>query len=490
MGKEFLFAGAPSSRIEEIMATRMFPDSTFYPSPAMAGEAPAEQLAYVALLATESNGKSTGKTDALGVIDTDPTSSEYGRLVGRLDFPHAGNELHHFGWNACSSHLCGYAPNPHVERRYLVVPGTHSSRIHVVDTKPDARNPRLVKVIEGEEVIRKTGYAAPHTVHCGPDGIYMNALGAPNGDGPGGIFMLDHETFDVKGAWEKERGPQHLAYDFWWHLGHDTMITSEWGTPNMVKDGVNPELLLGGKYGNALHVWDLKRRTHVKKLELGAEQQMVLELRPAHNPRRAYGFVGVVVSLADLSSSVWIWYRDKETGEWATRKVIEIPAEPADPADLPPLLQGFKAVPPLVSDINLSLDDRFLYVSCWGTGELRQYDVSDPFQPTLTGSVKIGGIVRRTPHTAKPDKPLNGGPQMVEVSRDGKRVYITNSLYSPWDAQFYPDGIRGWIAKLDVAPAGGMTFDKRFLVELEDGLRPHQVRLQGGDASSDSFCYS
>ena len=47
--------------------------------------------------------------------------------------------------------------------------------------------------------MEKTGYAAPHTVHCGPDGIYMNALGAPDGDGPGGIFTIDHETFEVKG---------------------------------------------------------------------------------------------------------------------------------------------------------------------------------------------------------------------------------------------------------------------------------------------------
>ena len=61
--------------------------------------------------------------------------------------------------------------------------------------------------------------------------------------------------------------------------------------------------------------------------------------------------------------------------------MIEIPAEPADPATLPPLLKGFKAVPPLVTDINLSLDDRFLYVSCFGTGEFLQYDVSDPFHP-------------------------------------------------------------------------------------------------------------
>ena len=465
---------------------RMLPDPTFYPSPRMASAAPAEKLAYVALLTASENGKK----DALGVISTDPTSKDYGRLVYKLDLPQGGNELHHFGWNACSSHLCAYAPQPHVERRYLVLPGTHSSRIHVVDTEPDPGKPRLVKVIEGEEVMAKTGYAAPHTVHCGPDGIYMNALGAPGGDGPGGIFVLDHETFEIKGKWERERGPQHLAYDFWWHLGHDTMITSEWGTPNMVKNGVNPELLLGGKYGNALHVWDLKRRTHLQKLELGAEQQMVLELRPAHDPRRSYGFVGVVISLANLSSSIWMWYRDDDTGRWNTKKVIEIPAEPADPEVLPPLLQGFKAVPPLVTDINLSLDDKYLYVSCWGTGELRQYDVSDPFNPKLTGSVEIGGIVKRTAHPKQPKQALNGGPQMVEVSRDGRRVYLTNALYSPWDAQFYPDGIRGWMTKIDADPTGGIAFDPKFLVEFEDGLRPHQVRLQGGDASSDSFCYA
>ncbi len=465
---------------------RMLPDPTFYPSPRMASEAPAETLAYVALLTNGQNGKK----DALGVVDTDPASPDYGRLVRRLDLPNGGNELHHFGWNACSSHLCAYAPNPHMERRYLVLPGTHSSRIHVIDTAPDPRNPRLVKVIQGEEVIAKTGYAAPHTVHCGPDGIYMNALGRADGDGPGGIFMLDHETFELRGSWERDRGPQYLAYDFAWHLGHDVMVTSEWGTPNMVTSGVNPELLLAGKYGNSLHVWDLRRRTHLQKLELGAEQQMVLELRPAHDPRRSYGFVGVVLSLKDLSSSIWMWHHNEATGRWETRKVIEIPAEPADPSKLPPLLQGFKAVPPLVTDINLSLDDRSLYVSCYGSGELRQYDVSDPFDPKLTGTLAIGGIVRRAPHPKDAGRALNGGPQMVEISRDGRRVYLTNSLYTPWDAQFYPDGIRGWMTKIDANPSGGIAFDRDFLVEFEDGLRPHQVRLQGGDASSDSFCYA
>jgi methanethiol oxidase len=78
---------------------------------------------------------------------------------------------------------------------------------------------------------------------------------------------------------------------------------------------------------------------------------------------------------------------------------------------------------------------------------------------------------------------------MVEISRDGRRVYFTNSLYVAWDAQFYPDGIRGWMAKLDVLPQGGIQFDSNFFLQFE-ALRPHQVHLEGGDASSDSYCFS
>ena len=341
-----------------------------------------ETLAYMALI----NPTRQGKPDAIGVVDLDPASKSYGRLVGQTDMPNTGDELHHFGWNACSACLCPYAPHPHMERRYLIVPGINSSRIHILDTKPDPRQPKIVKVIEPEELANRAGYASPHTIHCGPDGIYVSALGAPGGDGPGGTFVKD------------------------------------------------------------------------------------------------------------LSSSIWLWYRDKKAssngnpGPWAVKKIIEIPAEPADPETLPPLLQGFKAVAPLVTDINLSLDDKYLYVSCWGTGEFIQYNVTDPFNPKKVSSVRLGGIISRAAHPAAPDQPLNGGPQMVEISRDGKRVYFTNGLYTPWDEQFYPDGVRGWVAKLDVG-ANGMTIDKKFFLQT-DGMRTHQLRLEGGDASSDSYCYA
>jgi methanethiol oxidase len=458
-------------------------DPTFYPSPKLAMQAPKENLAYVAAL----NANGTHKPDALVVVDVDPQSKSYAQIVGRVDMPNVGDELHHFGWNACSSALCPYAAHPHVERRYLVVPGLRSSRIHIIDTKPDPRQPKIVKVIEPKEVADRTGYSRPHTLHCGPDGIYISALGSPSGEGPGGIFALDHYTFEPLGRWEVERGPQYFGYDFAWHLGYDTAVTSEWGTPNMVENGVNPELLLAGKYGHQLHFWDLRKLRHVQSIDLGAEYQMVLELRPAHDPTKAWGFVGVVVSLKDLSSSIWLWYRE-DSGKFAIKKVIDIPAEPADPEQLPPLLKGFKAVPPLLTDINLSVDDRSLYASCWGTGEIRQYDVSDPFNPKQTGSVRLGGIVKRSAHPANPKKALNGGPQMVEISRDGQRVYFTNSLYAAWDKQFYPDGIDGWMVKLDVGANGGMQPDPKFFVEFGD-LRSHQVRLGGGDASSDSYCY-
>jgi selenium-binding protein 1 len=465
------------------MAT-LKPDPTYYPSPRMAMQAPPEEHAYVAVLNTN------GRPDALAVTDVNPESPTYNQVVGRVEMPEMGDELHHFGWNACSASLCPYAPHPHIERRYLIVPGLRSSRIHVIDTKPDPTQPRIVKVIEPEELHERTGYSRPHTVHCGPDGIYMNALGTPDGNGPGGVFVMDHDTFEPLGRWEVDRGPQRLAYDFWWHLGHDAMISSEWGTPNMVEAGADPEILLGGGYGHRLHVWDLRRRKHLQALDLGAQYQMVLELRPAHDPTKAYGFAGVVVSLEDLSASVWLWYH--ENGKWGIRKVIDIPAEPADPDLLPPMLQGFGAVPPFVTDLNLSLDDRFLYVSCWGTGEMRQYDVSDPFDPIHTGSIHLGGMVRRTGHPAS-EGPLNGAPQMVEVSRDGRRVYFSNSLYSSWDEQFYPDGIKGWVAKADVDEDDGgsgasFALDPDFFVDFGDE-RPHQIRLQGGDSSSDSFCY-
>ena len=229
----------------------------------------------------------------------------------------------------------------------------------------------------------------------------------------------------------------------------------------------------------------MRERKNVQTIDLGANHQMALEVRPAHDPVKEYGFLGVVVDTTNLEGSIWTWWR--EDGKFHCKKTATIPPEPAKKEDLPPLLQGFEAVPPLVTDIDLSLDDRFLYVACWGTGELRQYDVTDPMKPKLAGSVHVGGITRKTKHPNGKD--FGYGPQMLEISRDGKRVYWTNSLYSTWDDQFYPGERGGAMVKADVGANGGIALDKNFYVEFPNGYRSHQIRLEGGDCSTDSFCY-
>jgi hypothetical protein len=203
--------------------------------------------------------------------------------------------------------------------------------------------PKIVKVIEPDEVAERSGYTRPHTVHCGPEGIYVASLGNAEWKAPGGIFLMDHESFDIRGRWKIDRGPQQLAYDAWWHLGHDTLVTSEWGTPDTFENGLVPEILLGAKYGRKLLFWDLHTRKHQQTIDFGDKYQLVFELRPARDPTKAYGFVNCVLSLENLSSSIWVWHRDGT--KWTVTKVIEIPADPADPDQLPPMLKGFKAVP-------------------------------------------------------------------------------------------------------------------------------------------------
>jgi selenium-binding protein 1 len=460
-------------------------DPTLYRTPADAVAAPAEKLAYVVGF-----DPTAQRADALFIVGTDPESPAYGRVISHAELPDLGNELHHFGWNACSSALA-HAGHHHAARRYLIVPGLRSSRLHVFDTSPDPAHPRLVKVVEPEELAAKAGYSRPHTLHCGPDGMFLSCLGGADGaDGPGGVALLDHESFEVLRAWESDRGPQRLAYDLWWHLRQNIAVTSEWGTPSMIEDGLVPDLLLDRRYGHSLHFWELDSGRHLQRVDLGDENQMVLELRPAHDPEATWGFTNTVVNVEDLSASVWLWTREGE--DFVVHKVITVSAEPARTEDLPPALQPFGAVPPLITDIDLSVDDQWLYVSAWGTGDLLQYDVSDPFRPRQTASVRLGGIVGRQPHPTEPETPLTGGAQMVELSRDGRRVYLTNSLYAAWDEQFYPAGIDPWMVKLDADTShGGLSVDSHFFPHGPDflGLRVHQTRLQGGDASSDSYCY-
>src|SRR6185436_10364548 len=167
-------------------------------------------------------------------------------------------------------------------------------------------------------------------------------------------------------------------YDFWYQPRHNVMLSSEWSAPNTVKGGFKVEDVKAGKYGHHLHFWDWKKRTITQSIDLGADGLIPLEVRFHHNPDSTHGFVG-----AALSSTMWHWH--KSDRNWKVEKVIEV--EPVETKGWP------FPVPGLITDLLVSMDDKSLYFSNWLHGDLRQYDISDPAKPKLTGQLWLGGVI-------------------------------------------------------------------------------------------------
>lgn len=110
----------------------------------------------------------------------------------------------------------------------------------------------------------------------------------------------------------------------------------------------------------------------------------------------------------------------------------------------------------MVTDILLSLDDKYLYFVNWLHGDVRQYDITDRRNPKLTGRVFLGGsilkdskirVLEDAESESQPDpvyvkgRRLYGAPQMLQLSLDGRRLYVTTALFKPWDKQFYPEHV-------------------------------------------------
>ncbi len=438
-----------------------------YPTVEAAIKSPPETVAYVPGIYA---GTDIMQPDYLATIDLDQSSATYGKIIHRLPMPFVGDELHHFGWNSCSS--CHGQSS--ATRRFIVLPGITSSRIHIIDTQ-DPRNPTLHKVIPPEVVKRESGLSAPHTVHCLASGeIMISMLGNAAGEGPGGFMLLD-ENFDIKGRWERDARGMNFNYDFWYQPRRNVMVSSEWAAPTTVAAGFNPDDVAAGKYGRQLHFWDWEKRSIIQSIDLGEKGLIPLEVRFLHNPDSEQGFVG-----AALSSNLWRWFKRDE--QWAAEPVVAVEPVEVDGWPFP--------VPGLITDLVVSMDDRFLYFSNWLHGDLRQYDISDPANPKLTGQIWLGGVLGKGPEVQ--GKKLSGGPQMLQLSLDGRRLYLTNSLYSPWDNQFYPEMRKSgsYMLKIDCdTEKGGMRWDESFFVDFgKEPLGParaHEIRFSTGDSTSD-----
>lgn len=459
-----------------------------YASPKEAMEGPREALIYVTAVYT---GTGRGKPDYLATVDVDPTSPTYSNVVHRLPVPHLGDELHHSGWNACSS-CHGDAS---AQRRYLILPSLISGRIYAVDTAKDPRAPVLHKVVEPETILAKTGLGYPHTAHCLASGdILVSCLGDKDGNAEGNGFLLLDSDLNVKGRWEKPGNSPKFGYDFWYQPRHKTMISSSWGAPAAFTKGFNPQHVLDGLYGKHLFVYSWPDGTLKQTIDLGNEGLIPLEVRFLHEPSKDTGYVGCA-----LSGNMVRFFKTSD-GSWDHEVVISVPPFKVQNWILPEM-------PGLITDLLISLDDRYLYFVNWLHGDVRQYNIEDPKKPVLVGQVWVGGLVRKgskvivekengqqwqSDVSDVQGKYLRGGPQMIQLSLDGKRLYVTNSLFSAWDRQFYPELIEkgSHILQIDCnTEKGGLSVNSNFFVDFETEPEgpalAHEMRYPGGDCTSD-----
>ena len=279
-----------------------------YASPLAAMQAEREKVLYTVAF---HDGTGVEAPGYLATIDVDPASPTYSQVIHRTVMPNLGDELHHFGWNACSS--CH--GDQHKARRFLIVPGFRSSRIYILDTE-DPRAPHLHKVIEPAEVKAKTNLHAPHTVHCLADGqVMISMLGDADGNAPGGFLLLDGDIMPAAGKRVRRHAVQLRLLVSAPSQRHGLQRV---GAPQPYVPGFNLDDVDAGQYGRRLHFWDWQAQRIAQTVDLGEDGLIPLEVRFHHNPDSTHGFVG-----AALSSTMWHWH--KRNGKWTVEKSLGIP---------------------------------------------------------------------------------------------------------------------------------------------------------------------
>jgi len=466
----------------------MAPTGPGFCTPAQAIAGPREEILYVTCISVQKDNP-----DFISVVDVNPESDKYCQVLHRLKMPvhPVKDELHHFGWNVCSS--CHHDPG--VKRDKIILPCVNSDRVYIVDvSKP--KEPKLYKTIEPDE-LHKHGLSAPHTTHCLASGdVMISTMGDKSEDAKGNFLILDgKKDFEVKGAWAKESAP--FGYDFWYQPKFDVMVSTEWGAPKAFRKGFSLDDVGNNLYGSNLNIWSWKEKKITQTIELGPEGLTPLEVRFLHNPDKPHGYVGCAVASA-------IFHIHQDGNKWAADKVIAIPPKKVENWHM-----GLSDMPGVITDILISMDDKYLYFSNWVHGDIRQYDITDPSSPKLTGQLFMGGSITKDGNVKViadqelKDQPealsikgrkITGGPQMLQLSLDGKRLYATTSLFYPWDKQFYGELIKTGtcLVQIDVDTVnGGMKINPDFLIDFgkePDGpVLAHEMRYPGGDCSSDIF---
>jgi methanethiol oxidase len=373
--------------------------------------------------------------DFVAVVGTDPDDpATYSKITHRVDMPMLGDEVHHFGYN--------------IFQNKLLVPGLFSGRLHVLDLGDDPARPVLESW--NSDLTADSGYIVPHTVIGTPDGGYLLTMIGSNTatTAPGGLVKVDADArfvapFGPSSNRDGDVTPPKYMYDAGINLLRNRMVTTTFGLPA----DVAPTITTTG-LGNEVYVWDFKNQEVLQTVDLGAETG-ALEVRWVHDPGVPIGFTNT-----PGTSQIWRWHDTDLDGTYTFDVAIDLP-----PGSIP-------------TDMLLSHDDKYMYIANWMGNNVMQYDISDPFNPIFVSQVTV-------PHA-----------QMLRLSEDGTRLYVTNSLLSTWDDTEFPAGVirntNYGVFLIDInMHHGGMTLNNSFFVDFDSvqmknsvgAARPHQVFL-------------
>jgi len=308
------------------------------------------------------------------------------------------------GTKGNETHHWGYTD----DRTRIWAGGLFSNRIWILDVATDPANPRIEKVLEN--IPEVSGLSGPHSYYALPGRMLIAFLGSAGGGLPAGLAEFTNDGKFIRRLENPSEAP--YGYDVAVKPGLNRMVTSSF-TP--LRNYKKPLAQMDLKdFGSKLVVWDFKNR---QPIQVGKTGLAPLEVRWSLKPENNYGFTNCA-----LDNSIWL-FKGKSNGAYEFKRVADTGALPAD--------------------LRQSPDDKYLYVSCFGDNLLQQWDVTDPEHPRLTSTV--APCVQ---------------PNMMHVTGDGKRMYVSNSLLSTLDhsGRFY-------VRLVHVGP-DGMKVDPFFNIDL------------------------
>jgi selenium-binding protein 1 len=332
--------------------------------------------------------------DFLITVDVDRKSPQFGKILHTLDLGSKGNETHHFGYTDDRTTIWGLS--------------LFSSRVFLIDVANDPAKPKLTKVID--DIGAKAGLASPHSAYALPGRMLISFLSAADGGLPAGLAEFTNDGKYIRKFDHPKEAP--YGYDVAINPDSTLMATSSFTTINNYK---KPLAKMDFKaFGDKIVIWDFRERTPLITLKTGLAP---LECRWSVKPGAKHGFTNCA-----LDDSIWVWEADKND-KFTARLLCKTGKLPAD--------------------LRQSPDDKYLFVSCFASDEIQQWDVSDLKNPKLHSTLRPGDQ-----------------PNMMHVTGDGKRMYITNSLLSTMDRE-----APFWVKLANIGPEG-MKLDADFFVDL------------------------